>query len=96
MATSNAPAGWLEDYFAPGKEHADIGIVFVHGFTGSPASMRPWAAYFEERGYTVSVPRLPGHATEWQDLVGVLNYVKSEPSLSAANIALVVHCMGAA
>ena len=68
MATSNTPAGWLEDYFAPGKEHADIGIVFVHGFTGSPASMRPWAAYFEERGYTVSVPRLPGHATEWQDL----------------------------
>ena len=30
--------------------------------------MRPWAAYFEERGYKVSVPRLPGHGTEWQDL----------------------------
>ena len=68
MATSNAPAGWLEDYFAPGSDHADIGIIFVHGFTGSPASMRPWAAYFEERGYTVSVPRLPGHATQWQEL----------------------------
>ena len=68
MATENAPAGWLEDYFAVGGEHADIGIIFVHGFTGSPASMRPWAAFFEERGYTVSVPRLPGHATKWQDL----------------------------
>jgi len=68
MATSNAPAGWLEDYFASGSDHADIGIIFVHGFTGSPASMRSWAAYFEERGYTVSVPRLPGHATQWQDL----------------------------
>ena len=68
MATSNAPAGWLEDYFADGKSHADIGIIFVHGFTGSPASMRPWAAYFQERGYTVSVPRLPGHATQWQHL----------------------------
>ncbi len=68
MATKNAPAGWLEDYFATGTSHADIGIVFVHGFTGSPASMRPWTAYFEDRGYTVSVPRLPGHATQWQDL----------------------------
>ncbi len=68
MATTSAPAGWLEDYFSQGSDHKDVGIVFVHGFTGSPASMRPWAAYFEERGYTVSVPRLPGHATQWQDL----------------------------
>ena len=64
----SAPAGWLDDYFAAGAEHKDVGIVFVHGFTGSPASMRPWAHYFEERGYTVSVPRLPGHGTRWQDL----------------------------
>ena len=68
MATTNAPFGWLEDHFALGNERADIGIIFVHGFTGSPASMRPWADYFEERGYTISVPRLPGHATEWRDL----------------------------
>ena len=68
MATTSAPAGWLEDYYALGTDNADVGIIFVHGFTGSPASMRPWAAFFEERGYTVSVPRLPGHATKWQDL----------------------------
>ncbi len=68
MDTNSAPAGWLEDYLALGSEHAEIGIIFVHGFTGSPASMRTWAAFFEERGYTVSVPRLPGHATQWQDL----------------------------
>lgn len=72
MATTGAPAGWLEDYFSHGSEHGDVGVIFVHGFTGSPASMRSWAAYFEERGYTVSVPRLPGHATQWQDL----NHVK--------------------
>jgi carboxylesterase len=67
MASTTAPQGWLEDYFAIGSSQKDIGIIFVHGFTGSPASMRPWAEYFEERGYTVSVPRLPGHATRWQD-----------------------------
>jgi len=68
MAISSAPHGWLEDYFAIGSSHKDVGIIFVHGFTGSPASMRPWAKFFEERGYTVCVPRLPGHATRWQDV----------------------------
>jgi carboxylesterase len=68
MATTGAPEGWLEDYFAQGEAHHDIGIIFVHGFTGSPAAMRPWAHFMNERGYTVSVPRLPGHGTRWEDL----------------------------
>ena len=69
VATDGAPAGWLEDYSREGSgRNKRIGIVFVHGFTGSPASMRPWAHYFEERGFTVRVPRIPGHGTKWQDL----------------------------
>ncbi len=45
-----------------------IGVLLCHGFTGSPASMRPWAEYLAEKGFTVSVPRLPGHGTSWQDM----------------------------
>jgi carboxylesterase len=45
-----------------------IGVLLVHGFTGSPASMRPWADALAERGYAVEVPLLPGHGTRWQDL----------------------------
>jgi len=45
-----------------------VGVLLSHGFTGSPASMRPWAEYLHEQGYAVSVPRLPGHGTVWQDL----------------------------
>lgn len=45
-----------------------IGVLLSHGFTGSPASMRPWAESLAEHGYAVEVPRLPGHATQWQDL----------------------------
>ena len=45
-----------------------IGVLLVHGFTGSPASMKPWARYLAEQGYAVEVPRLPGHGTTWQDL----------------------------
>src|SRR6202021_496988 len=35
---------------------------------GSPASLRPWAQYLAEAGLTVSVPRLPGHGTTWQEM----------------------------
>jgi carboxylesterase len=46
----------------------DLGIVVLHGFTGSPAAVRPWAQYLADAGHTVSAPRLPGHGTRWQDL----------------------------
>ena len=68
MATQGAPAGWQEDFRSIGGAKKNVGIIFVHGFTGAPASMRPWANWFSDQGYTVSVPRLPGHATQWQDL----------------------------
>lgn len=45
-----------------------VGVLLTHGFTGSPASMKPWAESLARRGYAVEVPRLPGHGTRWQDL----------------------------
>ncbi|HET9421388.1 MAG TPA: alpha/beta fold hydrolase [Nocardioides sp.] len=45
-----------------------VGVLLSHGFTGSPASIRPWGEYLGERGYGVQVPRLPGHATTWREL----------------------------
>jgi carboxylesterase len=45
-----------------------IGALVLHGFTGSPASMRPWAEHLAAAGLTVRLPRLPGHGTRWQDL----------------------------
>jgi carboxylesterase len=45
-----------------------VGVLLVHGFTGSPASMVPWGRFLAERGLAVSVPRLPGHGTSWQEL----------------------------
>lgn len=44
------------------------GVVLSHGFTGSPVSMRPWAEHLAAAGYTVRLPRLPGHGTTWQEL----------------------------
>lgn len=45
-----------------------VGVLLSHGFTGSPASMRPWGEFLAEHGYAVEVPRLPGHGTRWQDM----------------------------
>jgi carboxylesterase len=45
-----------------------IGVVVSHGFTGTPASMRPWAEHLAAEGFSVRLPRLPGHGTRWQDL----------------------------
>ena len=43
------------------------GILMVHGFSGSPASMRPMGEWFAARGLTVSGVRLPGHGTSVED-----------------------------
>jgi carboxylesterase len=44
------------------------GVLLCHGFTGSPQSLRPWAEYLADAGLTVSLPRLPGHGTTWQEM----------------------------
>jgi len=45
-----------------------IGVLLIHGFTGSPRSLRPWADYLVSRGYRVELPLLPGHGTRWEDM----------------------------
>jgi carboxylesterase len=44
-----------------------VGVLLSHGFTGQPASMKPWGEHLASLGYAVSVPRLPGHGTTWQE-----------------------------
>ena len=61
-----------EPFSAPARpdltDGRKIGVLVSHGFTGSPASMRPWAESLAERGYAVELPLLPGHGTRWQEL----------------------------
>ena len=45
-----------------------VGVLVIHGFTGSPISMRPWAEHLAAEGFTVALPRLPGHGTTWKDM----------------------------
>ena len=45
-----------------------IGVLLSHGFTGSPASIKPWGRHLGDLGYGVEVPLLPGHGTSWEQL----------------------------
>jgi carboxylesterase len=56
-----------EPFFHSGGSTA---VLLCHGFTGTPATLRPWADYLADAGLTVSLPRLPGHGTTWQEMAG--------------------------
>jgi len=47
-----------------------IGALLLHGFSGSPASMRPLGQFLSAHGVAVEGPRLPGHGTSVADLAG--------------------------
>jgi carboxylesterase len=45
------------------------GVLAVHGFTGSPSSMRGIATAMADAGLHVEAPRLPGHGTDIADML---------------------------
>ncbi len=46
----------------------EVGVLLCHGFTGSPASLRPWADRLAAEGFSVRLPLLPGHGTSWREM----------------------------
>jgi carboxylesterase len=103
MAVQGAPEGWIADWAAQGSgKNAKIGIVLVHGYTGSPAAMRPWAEFLNSHGYSVRVPLLPGHGTEphhlnkvkWEEWPAKVSYELSEIRKTCDTVFLVGLSMG--
>jgi carboxylesterase len=59
-----------EPWSSPGSgTRANRGIFLVHGFTGSPYSLRPLGEMLARRGFGVEIPRLPGHGTTWREML---------------------------
>lgn len=62
------------------------GVLLIHGFTGTPDSMRPLANTLHQAGFSVSVPLLAGHGltpekcavTHWQDWFETANQAYQE------------------
>jgi carboxylesterase len=45
-----------------------VGVLVLHGFTGSPQTVRGWAEHLAAAGLTVRAPLLPGHGADWRVL----------------------------
>ena len=58
----------LADAFDVVGDDDHIGVVLVHGFTGSPYEVRYLGEQLARAGFTVRAPLLPGHGTSLEDL----------------------------
>lgn len=54
-----------ESFFIKGNS---VGLLLLHGFLGTPQSVKDLGEQFAELGYTVYAPRLKGHGTHYKDV----------------------------
>lgn len=60
----------MQPFFFEGDAVNDVGVLLLHGFTGSPAEMRPLGEFLSQQGYAVKAPLLPKHGAMPHDLKG--------------------------
>lgn len=59
---------WNEPLFKAGQgENGRVGVLLIHGFTGSPKAIHEWALTLVDAGYTVAVPLLSGHGSTLEE-----------------------------
>ena len=58
----------VDAYSFDAGDDAEATVILCHGFTGSPATLRPWGEFLHQAGFNVLGPRLPGHGTTWEEL----------------------------
>ena len=68
-----------------------VGILLLHGWTGSPPEMQPLGAALAAQGWTVHGPLLPGHGTRPEDMLTV-NERDWIAAAAAAYTALAAEC----
>jgi len=79
-----------------------VGVVVVHGFTANPIGTRPLGMRLAAAGYSVEVPRLPGHGTSVRDLArtryddwrGTVDNALSTLGRGCDRLVLIGHSMG--
>jgi len=81
-----------------------IGILFIHGFTGTPAVYKFLVPHFLDRGFSISCPLLAGHGTsskdlektKWSDWLDTIVNSYQKLAKRCAAIAIVGHSLGGA
>ncbi|HEV2070447.1 MAG TPA: alpha/beta fold hydrolase [Acidimicrobiales bacterium] len=64
MSAATEPRG--DEWWTSGGRS---GVLVLHGFTGTPATVRPVAEALAGAGHTVVAPLLPGHGTCIEDMI---------------------------
>jgi carboxylesterase len=85
-----------------GDDDDDVGVVLVHGFTGSPYEVRYLGEQLARAGYSVRAPLLPGHgttledldATTWQDWTEAVERALDSMRVRCRKIAVVGQSLG--
>lgn len=80
-----------------------VGALVVHGFTGTPVSMRGLGEALAGAGYDVELPRLPGHGTHvdemltttWADWLGEVEAAYRIVAARVRHVVLIGQSMGA-
>ena len=80
----------------------DVGVVLVHGFTGTPYEMRFLGEQLADAGFRVHGLRLPGHgtrvrdldATTWRDWADAVEDAFDALALSCRRVAVVGQSLG--
>ena len=66
------PGPYAADCLAADRpKGADVGVLLIHGYTGSVAETRPMGEYLAAQGLAVRCPLLPGHGTTAEDLTRI-------------------------
>jgi carboxylesterase len=87
-------------FWLPGNN--DVGVLCIHGFTGTPFEVRHLGRRLNEGGFTVSGPALPGHTTSieeldrttWRDWYGRVEQSFDELRARCAAVAVVGQSLG--
>lgn len=75
MSSSISPEAGPSEPISPeatpfSADGGPVGVLVLHGFTGSPRTVRPWAEHLAQAGLSVRAPLLAGHGADWRDLAG--------------------------
>jgi carboxylesterase len=83
-------------------EGSEVGCLLIHGYTGTPQSVRPLGDFLARRGLTVLAPRLAGHGTSTddfeqtgpQDWIGTANAALDQLRQSCSSVFAIGVSMG--
>lgn len=66
--SSNSPGVVSPEAASFSADGGPIGVLVLHGFTGSTYTVRPWAEHLAAAGLSVRAPLLAGHGADWRTL----------------------------